>query len=69
MEARMPKERTLDLATVKKLVVAGWTGRDTAALNAHIKELADIGVAPPKSVPIFYRNSVSLLTTAPQIKR
>ena len=64
----MPKERTLDLATVGKLVVAGWTGRDAAALNAHIKELAAIGVAPPKSVPIFYRNSASLLTTAPQIE-
>jgi hypothetical protein len=68
METRMPKERTLDLATVGKLVVAGWTGRDAAALNAHIKELAAIGVAPPKSVPIFYRNSASLLTTAPQIE-
>lgn len=64
----MPKERTLDLATVGKLVVAGWTGRDTAALNAHIKELAAIGVTPPKSVPIFYRNSASLLTTAAQIE-
>jgi hypothetical protein len=64
----MPQERTLDLATVRKLVVAGWTGRNTEALNAHIKELAAIGVAPPKSVPIFYRNSVSLLTTAPRIE-
>ncbi len=64
----MPKERTLNLATVGKLVVAGWTGRDTAALNAHINELAAIGVAPPKTVPIFYRNSASLLTSAPQIE-
>lgn len=64
----MPKERTLDLATVGKLVVAGWTGRDTAALNAHISELAAIGVTPPKTVPIFYRNSASLLTSAPQIE-
>ena len=68
METRMAKERTLDLAALGKLVVAGWTGRDTAALNAHIKELAAIGVAPPRSVPIFYRNSASLLTTAAQIE-
>jgi hypothetical protein len=68
METTMPKERTLDLATVGKLVVAGWTGRDAAALNAHIEELAAIGVAPPKSVPIFYRNSAALLTTASQIE-
>ena len=45
-------------------MVAGWTGRNIAALEAHIKELEAIGVKRPKSVPIFYRNAVSLLTTA-----
>ena len=46
------------------LVIAGWTGRDRASLNAHIKELAEIGVQPPKRTPIFYRVSASLVTTA-----
>jgi hypothetical protein len=50
------------------LVVAGWTGRNTEALEAHIKELEAVGVKRPKSVPIFYRNAVSLLTTAPEIQ-
>jgi hypothetical protein len=46
----------------RHLVIAGWTGRDVAVLNAHIEELAALGVAPPKSVPIFYRVSADLLT-------
>src|ERR1700755_2476246 len=41
------------------LIVAGWTGRDEAALRHHIDELAAIGVPRPSSVPVFYRNAVS----------
>jgi hypothetical protein len=41
------------------LIVAGWTGRDEAALNHHIEELAAIGVPRPSSVPVFYRNAVN----------
>ena len=64
----MPSERKLELSAIRNLVVAGWTGRNTAALEAHIKELEAVGVKRPKSVPIFYRNAVSLLTTAPEIQ-
>jgi len=52
----------------KELVIAGWTGRDEAALRKHIKELAEIGVKPPKTTPIFYRVSATLLTTAGEIQ-
>ena len=41
------------------LIVAGWTGRDEAALRHHIEELAAIGVPRPSSVPVFYRNAVT----------
>jgi len=64
----VPSERKLDLVAIRNLVVAGWTGRNTAALEAHIKELEAVGVKRPKSVPIFYRNAVSLLTTANSIQ-
>src|SRR3954452_24089609 len=47
---------------IDTLVVAGWTGRDEAALRHHIEELAAIGVPRPSSVPVFYRNSVLNLT-------
>jgi len=54
-------ERPLDVA-VTDLVIAGWTGRDASALEAHIKELEALGVTRPKSTPIFYRGAASLLT-------
>ena len=64
----MPSERKLDVAAVHSLVIAGWTGRNLPALEAHIKELEALGVKRPKSVPIFYRNAASLLTTGPAIE-
>lgn len=40
---------------VAELVVAGWTGRDLAAVEHHIEELAAIGVPRPSRVPLYYR--------------
>jgi hypothetical protein len=53
---------------VAKLVIAGWTGRDRASVDAHIEELARLGVSPPASVPVYYRVSSSLLTCAARIQ-
>ncbi|PWJ21198.1 DUF2848 domain-containing protein [Jannaschia seohaensis] len=53
---------------VDRLVVAGWTGRDPAAVQHHIEELAAIGVAPPSQVPLYYRGAASLLTQAEEIE-
>ena len=47
---------------IGNLVIAGWTGRDVAALNHHIEELKAIGVQPPSRVPIYYRASAQMLT-------
>ncbi|GAA4657974.1 DUF2848 family protein [Streptomyces youssoufiensis] len=58
---------TLDLSP-RRLVVAGYTARDEAAVAAHIAELAAIGVPPPPSVPAFYELDPVLLTTDPVIK-
>ena len=44
------------------LVIAGWAGSDSAAIEAHIRELEEIGVARPRRTPMFYRLSPSLLT-------
>ena len=52
----------------RELVIAGWTGRDEAALRRHIKELEEIGVTPPKTTPIFYRVAASLFTHADAIQ-
>ena len=64
----MPEERRLDLRDVTRLVIAGWTGRDQAALEAHIRELEALGIARPKTTPIFYRVAASLLTCAERIE-
>jgi len=48
---------------IPQLIVAGWTGRDSEAVDHHIRELEAIGVARPKTVPCFYRVSSHLLTT------
>ena len=49
---------------VRDLVIAGWTGRNEAAVEKHIRELAALGVPRPRSVPCFYRVSSALLTSA-----
>ena len=53
---------------IEQLVIAGWTGRDEAALRKHIRELEELGVKPPKSTPIFYRVAADLLTTGNEIQ-
>ena len=50
------------------LVIAGWTGRDKAAVEHHIAELAAIGVKPPRVVPCFYRLGANLLTTSHDVE-
>ncbi len=53
---------------IRHAVIAGWTGRDQAALERHIKELEELGVARPATTPIFYRIAASRLTTATRIE-
>jgi len=55
-------------AALERLVIAGWTGRDRVALEAHIQELGKLGIPRPKSTPLFYRTSRDLLTGAPSIQ-
>lgn len=58
----------LDPAAIHTLVIAGWTGRDEAAVQHHIEELAAIGVPPPSSVPVFYRVAAANLTAAARLQ-
>ena len=54
--------------TPKRLIVAGWTGRDGAAVQHHIDELAAIGVAPPSTVPLYYQASCAQITQSDRIE-
>ncbi len=52
----------------KNLVIAGWTGRNREAMEAHVAELEEIGIARPKRMPEYYRNGLNLLTTDTSIE-
>jgi hypothetical protein len=65
---RVPVVKKIDVGDIRQLIIAGWTGRNPEAVEKHIRELEAIGVRRPKSTPIFYRVSASLLTTADSIE-
>jgi uncharacterized protein DUF2848 len=66
-ELRFRIDGTERAVRIERLVIAGWTGRDRAAVDHHIAELAAIGVRPPRAVPCFYSLGANLLTTAPSL--
>jgi Protein of unknown function (DUF2848) len=53
---------------IGQAIIAGWTGRDAAAVETHIKELEALGVKRPATTPIFYRVATTRLTTADTIE-
>lgn len=54
--------------TVSHAVIAGWTGRDRAAVEKHIVELEELGIPRPKTIPIYFRMAASRITTADTIE-
>jgi hypothetical protein len=53
--------------TADHLVCSGWVGRNREALQAHIDELAKLGVPGPTRIPIFMNFSTYLVTTDDEI--
>ena len=54
--------------TPTDLVIAGWTGRNSAAIEHHIHELEALGVPRPSTVPLYYRVSHQQLTQADAVQ-
>ena len=52
---------------IDTLVIAGWAGRDVAAIEHHIEELAAIGVPRPSTTPLYYRVAAQTLTQADKL--
>lgn len=55
------------VAEPRRLVIAGYTGRDDDAVRRHIDELAEQGIAPPPTVPMFYELDPALLSTGARL--
>jgi hypothetical protein len=53
---------------ISAVVIAGWTGRDAAAVQEHISELEELGVKRPSTVPMFYPVASARLTTRDTIE-
>ena len=76
MSAGIPLAVTLQTKTgaraatfdIQNAVIAGWTGRDVQAMEKHIRELEEIGVPRPKTMPIYYRVAAARITTADEIQ-
>ncbi|MFT3800622.1 MAG: DUF2848 domain-containing protein [Burkholderiaceae bacterium] len=47
---------------IENLIIAGWAGRDAAAIEHHIEELAALGIPRPSTTPLYYRVSAAILT-------
>ena len=56
------RERVSVQVEVDEILLAGYTGRDRAAVQQHIDELQTLGVAPPPCVPMVYVVPPSLVT-------
>lgn len=61
------KRQTVDFEP-RLVVIAGFTGANRAAVDDHIRELANEGVAPPPDVPAFYVVPSGLLCGASVIE-
>jgi hypothetical protein len=53
--------------TAEHLICGGWVGRDRKSVQAHIDELARLGVPAPQRIPIYMNLSTYLLTTDDEI--
>ena len=51
-----------------RLILAGYTARDTQAIAAYIAKLEEEGIAPPDEVPSYFVLSADRLTTASRIE-
>lgn len=51
----------------QRLVCAGWVGRNKEAMQAHIRELEEIGIPAPERTPIYMNFSTHLVAVADRV--
>lgn len=52
---------------IDQLIIAGWAGRDEAAIEHHIEELAALGIPRPSTTPLYYRVAAQTLTQSERL--
>jgi Protein of unknown function (DUF2848) len=51
-----------------RVVIAGYTGRNQAAVKAHVDELAAQGIPAPQEIPAVFRTTFDRLTTSSDVE-
>lgn len=65
---RIAKDRSDRIGVeICSLIIAGWAGRDAAAIEHHIEELAAIGVPRPSTTPLYYRVAAQTLSQSSEL--
>ena len=54
--------------SARRLILAGYTARDTAAVTAYIEKLEEEGIAPPSEVPSYFVVGADRLTTGSRLE-
>jgi len=68
MKLSFQTEATSLNVDIHALIIAGWAGRDMAAIEHHIEELAALGIQRPSAVPLYYRVSSNQLTQSSAVQ-
>lgn len=68
MKLSFQTEATSLNVDIHTLIIAGWAGRDLAAIEHHIEELAALGIQRPSAVPLYYRVSSNQLTQSSAVQ-
>jgi len=53
---------------VRAILNGGWTGRDMAAVRAHVEEMRALGVPAPTEVPIVFPVARAMLTQGDRVE-
>ncbi|MEW6081012.1 MAG: DUF2848 family protein [Bacillota bacterium] len=67
LEFRLPYGENLTFPA-SKVINGGYTGRDAAAVQAHVEELEKEGIAPPLRTPLFFPVPRDRVTLAAEVE-
>jgi hypothetical protein len=61
--SRIAKDRNDRVGVeIESMIIAGWAGRNAAAIGHHIEELVALGIRRPSTTPLYYRVAAQTAT-------